>query len=391
LAGHIVVNENRERYVTDKGRRTMKIMPIFGTRPEAVKLAPIITALRQREDVELVVLSTGQHDDLLTPILDLFDIDPDIDLQVMRPGQTPTRVAAEVLLRLEPVLHDQRPDWILVQGDTTTVMAAAIAAHYARVRIGHVEAGLRSYDRRNPFPEEANRVVAGHLADLHFAPTEAARRNLEREGINPSAIHVTGNPVVDALLMVKERLREIKVDGSLAELPVDRPLLLVTAHRRENFGRPIQDICAALKEISRIHNVHIAYPVHPNPNICQPVTELLANEPSITLLPPLDYLSFIWLMERSYLILTDSGGLQEEGACLGKPVFVLREVTERPEAVAAGVARIVGTDPAIIVHNVSSVLRDAKCYAQMARPVDVFGDGKTADRIVNALLQSGVR
>lgn len=368
----------------------MKIMPIFGTRPEAVKLAPIITALRQREGVELVVLSTGQHDDLLTPILNLFGIDPDIDLRVMRPGQTPTRVAADVLLGLEPVLQGQRPDWILVQGDTTSVMAAAIAAHYARVRVGHVEAGLRSYDRRNPFPEEANRVVAGHLADLHFAPTEAARQNLLREGIDPATIVVTGNPVVDALNMVRVRLPEIRVDRSLSALPTGKPLILVTAHRRENFGRPIRDICLALRQLTARHDIHIAYPVHPNPNIRQPVTDLLANDPAITLLPPLDYLSFIWLMERSHLILTDSGGLQEEGACLGKPVFVLREVTERPEAVAAGVARIVGTDPANIVHHVSSVLDDAKCYTQMARPVDVFGDGKAAERIVNALMQAGV-
>ena len=368
----------------------MKIMPIFGTRPEAVKLAPVITNLRQRKEVELAVLSTGQHDDLLTPILELFDITPDIDLQVMRPGQTPTQVAAEVLSRLEPILNAQRPDWILVQGDTTTVMASAIAAHYARVQIGHVEAGLRSYDRRNPFPEEANRVIAGHLADLHFAPTEAARKNLLREGIEPARVLVTGNPIVDALRMVRDRLPEIHIDSSLLALPADKPLILVTAHRRENFGRPIRDICVALKEIVKHHDVHVVYPVHPNPNIQIPVTELLANEPSISLLPPLDYLSFIWLMERSHLILTDSGGLQEEGASIGKPVFVLREVTERPEAVAAGVAQIVGTNPANIVQCVSNVLEDPRHYSQMARPVNVFGDGYAAERIVNALVQSGI-
>ena len=266
----------------------MKVMTIFGTRPEAVKLAPIIHALRLQDGVETVLLSTGQHDDLLTPILNLFDITPDIDLRVMRPGQSPTRVAADVLLGLEPVLQDQRPDWILVQGDTTTVMAAAIAAHYARVRVGHVEAGLRSYDRRNPFPEEANRVVAGHLADLHFAPTEAARQNLLREGIDPAAIVVTGNPVVDALNMVRGRLPEIQVDDSLLALPAGKTLVLVTAHRRENFGRPIRAICAALKEIVQRHNVHVVYPVHPNPNIRQPVSELLAGDPAITLLQPLD-------------------------------------------------------------------------------------------------------
>ena len=367
----------------------MKIMPIFGTRPEAVKLAPIITALRQRESVELVVLSTGQHDDLLMPILDLFDIDPDIDLRVMRPDQTPTGVAAEVLLQLEPIFHREQPDWILVQGDTTTVMASAIAAHYARVRIAHVEAGLRSYDRRNPFPEEANRVVAGHLADLHFAPTEAARQNLLREGIDPATIVITGNPVVDALNRVRARLPEIRVDESLLALPDGKPLILVTAHRRENFGRPIRDICLALRQLAAQHDVHIAYPVHPNPNVRQPVIELLADEPAISLLPPLDYLSFIWLMERSHLILTDSGGLQEEGACLGKPLFVLREVTERPEAVAAGVARIVGTDPATIVQCVTEVLVDSRRYAEMARPVNVFGDGHAAGRIVGALLEAG--
>lgn len=373
------------------GNRSLKVMLIFGTRPEAVKLAPVINFLRRVQGIEVVVLSTGQHDDLLAPILNWFDITPDIDLHVMRPNQTPTSVAAEVLLRLEPILRQERPDWVLVQGDTTTVMAAAVAAHYARARIGHVEAGLRSYDRQNPFPEEANRVIAGHLADLHFAPTEAARQNLLREGIDPTTVLVTGNPVVDALQMVRTRLSEIQVDSSLSALPTDKPLILVTAHRRENFGRSIRDICAALKGIVRLNDVHIVYPVHPNPNIQQPVTELLMEEPSITLLPPLDYLSFIWLMERSYLILTDSGGLQEEGACLGKPVFVLREVTERPEAVAAGVARIVGTIPENIIRDVSSVLSDADCYARMARPIDVFGDGKAAERIANALLNYGAR
>lgn len=372
------------------GNHTLKIMPIFGTRPEAVKLSPVINCLRQIQGIEVVVLSTGQHDDLMAPILDWFGIAPDIDLRVMRPNQTPTGVAAEVMLRLEPILQQERPDWVLVQGDTTTVMATAVTAHYARVRVGHVEAGLRSYDRQNPFPEEANRVIAGHLADLHFAPTVAARENLLREGIDPATVQVTGNTVVDALQSVRARLSEIQVDGSLSALPKDKRLILVTAHRRENFGRPIRDICAALKGIARLNDVHIVYPVHPNPNIRQPAYELLAEEPSISLLPPLDYLSFIWLMENSHLILTDSGGLQEEGACLGKPVFVLREVTERPEAVTAGVARIVGTEPESIIRDVSGVLTDTACYAQMARPVDVFGDGKAAERIVNALLNHGV-
>jgi UDP-N-acetylglucosamine 2-epimerase (non-hydrolysing) len=330
----------------------------------------------------------------------LFGIQPDLDLNIMQDGQTPTQVAALVLQRLEPHLTRERPDWILVQGDTTTVMATAIAAHHLQIKIGHVEAGLRTHDKLNPFPEEMNRVVADALSDLHFAPTQRARENLLREGISDASIRVTGNTVIDALQWIVQQPPSSEARALLARLgielcdyattrPSDLRLLLVTAHRRENFGEPLRNICAALREIAaRRRDVRIVYPVHLNPNVQQPANELLSNLPNVTLLPPVDYLTLVHLLKRCYFVLTDSGGLQEEAPSLGKPVLVLRCVTERPEAVEAGTAIIVGTGKEAIVRETNRLLDDADAYAAMARAVNPFGDGHAAERIVEALLET---
>jgi UDP-N-acetylglucosamine 2-epimerase (non-hydrolysing) len=365
----------------------VRVLVVFGTRPEAVKMAPVIRALRERADeIQARVCVTAQHREMLDQALAPFGIVPDVDLDLMRPGQTPAELAARVLAGLEPVLQAERPDWVLVQGDTTTVMAAALCAHFNRVRVGHIEAGLRSFDRANPFPEEMNRVVADHVSDLHFAPTEQARGNLLREGLASATIRVTGNTVIDALLQVaaepwdpgEAELREICTDG--------RPVVLVTAHRRENWGAPLAGICQALRCLAERGDVRIVYPVHRNPNVWGPVHAALSGVPGITLLPPVDYRALIWLMQRCALVLTDSGGLQEEAPALGKPVLVLREATERPEGVAAGTARLVGTDAARIAAEAGRLLDDRTAYEGMARAVNPYGDGRAAQRIVETLL-----
>jgi UDP-N-acetylglucosamine 2-epimerase (non-hydrolysing) len=346
----------------------LKVLTVFGTRPEAIKLAPVIRELqRQSLDSRLqtIVCVTAQHRHMLDQVLRLFGIVPDYDLDVMKNNQTPTQVAAAVLARLEPILQAERPDWVLVQGDTTTVAAASLATFYAEVKVGHVEAGLRTRNKWQPFPEEINRRVAGVIADLHFAPTERARQNLLREGVPDDRILVTGKA---------------------------KQIILVTAHRRENFGRPLENICLALRDLAARYDglVRIVYPVHLNPNVWQPVHGLLGDVPNITLMPPLDYLPLVHLMKRSHLVITDSGGLQEEAPGLGVPVLVLREVTERPEAVAAGTARLVGTDRERIVAEAVRLLEDARAYEQMAQAVNPYGDGRAAARIVGALLEEKV-
>ncbi len=298
-------------------------------------MAPVVKALEARPDwIESRVCVTAQHREMLDQVLELFDMIPDYDLDIMGEDQSLAQVTASVFAGLDPVLTAERPDWVLVQGDTTTVMAAGLLAFYHRIKVGHVEAGLRTHDKHRPFPEEINRRVAGVVADLHFAPTAWARDNLLREGVAPEAVCVTGNPVIDALLMVADRPYDPGT-GPLAGLPWERRIVLVTAHRRENFGRPLEEICAALIEIARRYpdDVHIVYPVHLNPNVQGPVYRLLGGVPNVTLLPPLDYLPLVHLMKRCTLVLTDSGGIQEEAPGLGKPVLVLREVTERPEGV----------------------------------------------------------
>ena len=353
-------------------------------------MAPVVKALRQHpQTIEVITCATAQHRDLLDQVLALFNITPDIDLNLMREGQTPSRVASRLLADLEPVLQESRPDWVLVQGDTTTVLASAIAAHHLRIHVGHVEAGLRTGDRWNPFPEEMNRVLTDHISDLCFAPTERARQNLLRESIPAEAIRVTGNTGVDALLEIAKWPWEPQQHSPLCSLLDNSCLILVTAHRRESFGAPLERICRALKEIAQRGDgkVQLIYPVHPNPNVRGPVMRLLENIPHITLIPPVDYLTLVNLMKRSTLVLTDSGGIQEEAPTLGVPVLVLREVTERPEAVEAGVARVVGTDTKRIVRETFRLLNNPAAHAAMARAVNPYGDGRAAQRIAKAIME----
>lgn len=365
-------------------------------------MAPVIREMRKHlERIWPLVCVTSQHRQMLEQVLSIFGIQPDYDLNVMEENQTPSQVASLVLVRLEPILQKERPDWVLVQGDTTTVAAASLAAFYSRVKVGHVEAGLRTHDKWQPFPEEINRRVAGVIADLHFAPTERARWNLLQEGVPEARILITGNPVIDALQWaaalpptreVRELFRLIGLPDETGEQSKeqteDRRLILVTAHRRENFGLPLEHICLALKDIATYYGdrVCIAYPVHLNPNVWEPVHRLLGDMPNIILTPPLDYLSLVHLMKRSYLILTDSGGIQEEAPALGKPVLVLREVTERPEAVEAGTVRIVGTNRERVVAETVKLLEDETAYRRMSQAVNPYGDGQAARRIVAALL-----
>jgi UDP-N-acetylglucosamine 2-epimerase (non-hydrolysing) len=323
----------------------------------------------------------------LDQVLKLFGIVPDYDLDIMRESQSLSDLTAAVFKRLDPVIGRADPDWILVQGDTTTVMATSLLAYYHRVKVGHVEAGLRTGDKWRPFPEEINRRVAGAVADLHFAPTTQARRNLLREGVGPIIIHVTGNPVIDALLMASDLPFDWE-NSALAGIPWARRIILVTAHRRENFGRPLEEICQALRDIASCYpdDIQIVYPVHLNPKVQGPVYRMLDGVPNITLLPPLEYLPMVHLMKRSHLVLTDSGGIQEEAPGLGKPVLVLREVTERPEAVAAGTVRLVGTNREQILEWTRRLMDNPDEHDKMAKAVNPYGDGHAAERIVAALL-----
>lgn len=367
-----------------------RLLVIFGTRPEAIKMAPVVRAFQQCADHFTVrTCATAQHREMLDQVLDVFSIIPDIDLDLMQPDQSLSGLTARVFAMLDPVLLAERPDWVLVQGDTTTVMAAALAAQHRQVRVGHIEAGLRTHDRCNPFPEEMNRVVTDHVSDLCFAPTEATKRNLLREGIDEERIVVTGNTVLDALLSVANQPWKPAENDLLSALPNNRRWLLVTAHRRENFGAPLRSICQALQRISqeRRSEVHIVYPVHRNPHVWEPVHDLLAGDPGITLLPPVDYRSLVYLMKQCTLVLTDSGGLQEEAPSLNKPVLVLRETTERPEAVACGATKVVGTNPEHIVQETCRLLDDETIYGCMAEAANPYGDGQAAIRIVNRLLQ----
>jgi UDP-N-acetylglucosamine 2-epimerase (non-hydrolysing) len=363
------------------------VLSVIGTRPEAIKMAPIVAELRCFPDrAHSIVCATAQHRELLDPVLSIFDITPDYDLNLMRPGQTLTQVTTTVLSGMEQVLTEVQPEWVLAQGDTTTVMATGLACYYQRIPFGHVEAGLRTGDKFRPYPEEINRVLADALADLHFAPTARARDNLLSEGISETSIYITGNTVIDALLQIAERDLPY-VDSELAGIPLwaDR-IVLVTAHRRESFGAGLQSICEALASLAvRYPDVQFVYPVHPNPNVTIPVRQRLQDISNISLIAPLEYAPLVHLMKRAYLILTDSGGIQEEAPSLGKPVLILREVSERPEGIAAGVARLVGTNRERIVREVTTLLSDEAEYAQMARVVNPYGDGHASRRIVEAL------
>jgi UDP-N-acetylglucosamine 2-epimerase (non-hydrolysing) len=382
-------------------------MLVFGTRPEAIKMAPVVKALQKRpEKFETVVCVTAQHRQMLDQVLQLFAIKPQYDLDIMKPGQDLFDVTCNVLLGLKPVLQKEQPDIVLVHGDTTTTMAAALASYYCKIPVGHVEAGLRTHNKFAPFPEEINRTVAGALTDLHFAPTEAARQNLLRGGVADKSIHVTGNTVVDALFMAREKMEQEGLDKQIEQNLVARHpslarifpnsgrhnakprLILVTGHRRENFGAGFEDICQALAEIAgRYDDVEIIYPVHLNPNVQEPVKRILGREGlnNIHLIDPVDYLPFVHLMNRSHLIITDSGGVQEEAPSLGKPVLVMRETTERPEAVEAGTVKLVGADRAAIVAEASRLLDDEEEYQAMAAAHNPYGDGLACGRIVGVL------
>ncbi|MGC9964587.1 MAG: UDP-N-acetylglucosamine 2-epimerase (non-hydrolyzing) [Syntrophobacteraceae bacterium] len=371
-----------------------KILSIFGTRPEAIKMAPVVKELERRpDDFTSIVCVTAQHREMLDQVLADFKIRPDFDLDVMKAGQDLFQITSAVLTGLRDVIAQSRPDLILVHGDTTTTMAAALAAFYRRTKIGHVEAGLRTRDKFAPYPEEMNRRVTGAIADLHFAPTPGARQNLIEEAVDPKAIYVTGNTAVDALFAA---LALIEKDPGLRErfaaqfsfLDPEKRLILVTGHRRENFGEGFQNICRALAEVaSNQPGVQILYPVHLNPNVCGPVRKVLGNMEgaNIFLIDPVEYLAFVYLMNRSYMIVTDSGGIQEEAPSLRKPVLIMREVTERPEGVKAGAIKIIGTKAARICSSIERLLSDTIEYQEMTSAGNPYGDGKAAERIVGII------
>lgn len=358
-----------------------KVVCVIGTRPEAIKMAPVILCLRAHPLFECRVVATAQHRGLLDQVLALFDIRPDIDLDIMQPNQSLASLNARLLLELDRVLRDEAPSAVLAQGDTTTVLSAALASFYLRIPFGHIEAGLRTFDLGNPFPEEANRVIAGRLARWHFAPTQGAVDHLLAEGVPLSGITLTGNTVIDALLMTTARQPTLGV-----ALDPGKRLILVTAHRRENFGEPIVSICTALRRLAeRNPDIQLLYPVHPNPNVHEVAQRMLGGCANIILCEPLDYGAFVAAMQRAYLILSDSGGVQEEAPALATPVLVLREETERPEAVACGVVKLVGTQTQQLIDQVQHLLDDRHAYQAMARGVSPYGDGHSAARIVEVL------
>ncbi|MEI7368109.1 UDP-N-acetylglucosamine 2-epimerase (non-hydrolyzing) [Pectobacterium sp. 1950-15] len=369
----------------------MKVLTVFGTRPEAIKMAPLVHALAQDGAFESKICVTAQHREMLDQVLRLFDITPDYDLDIMRPGQGLSEISCRILSGLEPVMAEFKPDLVLVHGDTTTTLATSLAAFYQRIPVGHVEAGLRTGNLYSPWPEEANRKLTGHLAMYHFAPTENSRQNLLREHLSERHIFVTGNTVIDALFWVRDRILgdatlRRSLDEKYAFLDDNKKLILVTGHRRESFGGGFERICSALADIARRHpEVQIVYPVHLNPNVSEPVNRILSGIDNVMLIAPQDYLPFVYLMNRSYMILTDSGGIQEEAPSLGKPVLVMRDTTERPEAVEAGTVKLVGTDVASIVEAVSMLLTDDEAYQAMSRAHNPYGDGQACQRIVEAL------
>lgn len=369
----------------------MKILTVFGTRPEAIKMAPLVKMLAGRANIESRVCVTAQHRQMLDQVLELFEITPDYDLNIMKQGQNLSGITCEILTRMEPVLVEFQPDLVLVHGDTSTTFAATLAAYYQRTAVGHVEAGLRTGNIYSPWPEEANRKLTGALANLHLAPTELSRNNLLREGIDQETVHVTGNTVIDALLWVKSKLQS---DQGLSQSLRDRfpflrdeaRLVLITGHRRENFGDGFERICEAIRTLAeKFTDVDFLYPVHLNPNVRDPVGRILQGLANIHLIEPQDYLPFVYLMTRSHIILTDSGGIQEEAPSLGKPVLVMRDTTERPEAVAAGTVKLVGTDSQKIIEAVSKLLTNDIEYNRMSFSHNPYGDGKACDRIVNII------
>ena len=366
------------------------ILTIFGTRPEAIKMAPVVKAIEAEPTLTGVVCVTAQQRQMLDQVLNLFDITPDYDLDLMTNNQGLADLTARVVTGLQDVLAEVKPDLVLVHGDTTTTMAATLAAFYQKIPVGHVEAGLRTHNIYSPWPEEINRQITSRITALNFAPTKLSRQNLVDENIAEASITITGNTVIDALLSVVDKIHnsaalQETLDSQLPELPKDKHLILVTGHRRENFGEGFLNICQALAELADNPNVHVVYPVHLNPNVQGPVYETLAGHDNIQLIEPLDYLPFVRLMDKAHIILTDSGGIQEEAPSLGKPVLVMRDTTERPEAVDEGTVRLVGTDKDTIVREVNRLLDSDQEYQAMARAHNPYGDGKAAGRIINTI------
>ncbi|HYL73388.1 MAG TPA: UDP-N-acetylglucosamine 2-epimerase (non-hydrolyzing) [Bryobacteraceae bacterium] len=363
------------------------ILLIFGTRPEAIKLCPVIRALRQHPaGFKVKVCVTAQHREMLDQVLEAFAVQPDYDLDLMLPGQTLFASTTRILAGLEPVLQSERPAMVIVQGDTTTTLCGALAAFYLQIPVAHVEAGLRTGDMRQPFPEEMNRVLTSHLTALHFAATEKAAENLRNEGVRAESIGVTGNTGIDAVLYVRDALGKGQLRGrEWPELDPAKKLIVVTAHRRESFGEGFERICRALAQLASRDDVQIVYPVHPNPNVQDPVNRLLAGHPNIRLIEPLSYVPFVDLMRRAYLLITDSGGIQEEGPSLGKPILVMREKTERPEAVTAGTVKLVGTDERRILEEATKLLENRALYESMARIHNPYGDGNASARIAELI------
>ena len=369
----------------------LKVLTVFGTRPEAIKMAPLVLALQGDARFESALCVTGQHREMLDQVLSLFALTPDYDLNIMKPGQDLTDVTSAILQGMRGVLADAKPDLVLVHGDTATTFAASLAAYYQQIPVGHVEAGLRTGNLYSPWPEEANRKLTGVLAAMHFAPTQKSADNLLAEGVTGSAVHITGNTVIDALFKIVERFdKDAELAGSLAEsfpfLNPDRRVILVTGHRRESFGGGFERICEALNLTAKAFpDVDIVYPVHLNPNVQEPVNRLLSGLDNVHLIEPLDYLPFVYLMSRSYLILTDSGGIQEEAPSLGKPVLVMRDTTERPEALEAGTVELVGTDVERMVDRLEALLMDEVTYNRMSLAHNPYGDGQACTRILNIL------
>ena len=388
---------------TNSQTKQLKVLSVFGTRPEAIKMAPVALGLKACDTLNDEISITAQHREMLDQVMDIFSLKADYDLDLMKPGQDLFDITSRVLTGMRDVLRKAKPDVVLVHGDTTTCFAAGLAAFYEGIKVGHVEAGLRTGDMSAPFPEEANRSLVGRLASYHFAPTEAAKNNLLAENIDPATIFVTGNTVIDALLMVRDKTTAMpaahwqqqfgeqlynKITAASSDSTGHRRLVLITGHRRENFGQGFVDLCTAIKQLAQKHPTwELIYPVHLNPNVQKPVNEILSDLPNVHLIEPQQYLPFVWLMNQSDLILTDSGGIQEEGPSLGKPVLVMRDVTERPEAVAAGTVKLVGTNTKNIVDGVEQVLLDESVYKTMSAASNPYGDGKATQRIIDVLTQ----
>jgi len=370
----------------------MKVLSIFGTRPEAIKMAPLVVKLKQNTQIDSAVCVTGQHREMLDQVLELFDITPDYDLNVMKKNQSLSEVTSRIINNLSPILEEYQPDLILVHGDTTTTFSAALSGFYHQVSVGHVEAGLRTGNIFSPWPEEANRKLVSCITEMHFAPTEQAMINLKQENVKESKIMVTGNTVIDALMMIKDNIEgDINLQNSLSKnfsfIGDGKRIVLVTGHRRENFGQGFENICGSLKSLAIKNNdVNFVYPVHLNPKVREPVNQLLSNIDNIHLIEPQGYLEFVYLMINSYVILTDSGGIQEEAPALGKPVVVMRNTTERPEAVSAGTVVLVGTDKNKIVDTIDSLLNDKDRYREMSMAHNPYGDGTASEKIINHII-----